>query len=128
MNSNYKKPKIYLAGKADLTFFRESMMNDHRAKRYEFINPITAIDHNLSQKIIIDLDLTLISNSDCVIAYMNEYSAGTCMEIFYARKYLIKPVIVITNEPKFENDIWLNGLGCEFVDSMDKAFDMISVY
>ena len=28
--------------------------------------------------------------------------AGTCMEIFYARKYLNIPVVIISNDPKFE--------------------------
>ena len=47
------------------------------------------------------------------------------MEIFYARKYLNIPVVIISNDPKFEKDIWFEGLGCEFCDSIDKGIELI---
>ena len=118
------KKFIYLAGKANLTDYRENIINQY-STLFEFINPITYIPRNIDSSLIIDLDLTLIKNSDCVLAYIEEYSAGTCMEIFYARKYLNIPVVIISNDPKFEKDIWFEGLGCEFCDSIDKGIELI---
>ena len=118
------KPRIYLAGKASLTKFRKDTIKKY-SDEFQFINPITAIDHSMPCDLIVNMDLSLISNSDFILAYMEEYSAGTCMEIFYARKIKNIPVVIVCNDIKFEHDIWLSGLGCEYCDSIDGAIGII---
>lgn len=119
------KPKLYLAGKANLDDYRSYVSKSIISKNVDILNPIKIIDHSIPSDLIIDLDLTLIKNSDCILAYIEEYSAGTCMEIFYARKFLNIPVVIICDDSKFEKDIWFEGLNCEFCDSIDKGIALV---
>ena len=40
-------------------------------------------------------------------------------------KIAIPAKFFLKNNPKFEKDIWFEGLGCEFCDSIDKGIELI---
>jgi nucleoside 2-deoxyribosyltransferase len=146
--SNIFKPKkkiVYLGGTITQYFYREY------AKKYveennlqiiltdpfqnEFFNVkienendvILAIDKIRSYteiENIVERDLLLLKRSDILIAFIEKLTAGTIMEMVYA-KILGKKIYVIN--PKFDlwNDIWLSYHTDKFFKTIEDCFNHI---
>ena len=60
-----------------------------------------------SDNSFIQRDLRDIDRADVVIAYEPQKSPGTCMELFYAKRFAKKLVIVITSQEREKLSPWI---------------------
>lgn len=138
------KTKIYLAGKADLFEYRKYCIDTY-SKWFEIVNPIKndneiiknmtgftpeeiikdniAISDKAREKIV-ETDKYLIDECNFLVAYINEPSFGTAMEIAYAHDNGMC-IFVITTNNKILNDIWLSVHVYKYFDSIDRCFEWI---
>jgi len=117
------KIQVYLAGKKDEFGYR-----DYVKKNYSFLNlfdPIEEVDSKIDdyEQIVIN-DKIAIENSDIIVAYINELSFGTIMEIHHSWNFQ-KPVYVINPGGKYKDDVWLKYHTTKFFDKISECFDYI---
>lgn len=135
------KPLIYLAGNGLDKLYRP-YVQEHWSSNFNFIDPIKntykiyesfnfnhTIDDVVNKKIkvpeeirnrIVEDDKILIDYSDCVVAYIEKYTAGTLMEIHYSYSKNI-PVYVVNPSLNFKDDIWLSYHSTMIFDSLDEC-------
>ncbi len=109
--------RIYLAGYAEERNYRE-YVKEHYGTRLDLFDPMTEVDDKIlgkakkdqlneeEVKAIVESDKREILKSDCVIAFMERYSAGTIMEIHHAWGHGV-PVYLIDPNGTFRKDIWI---------------------
>jgi len=115
-NTKKDKIQIYLAGTTSATQYRRKFK--HLVKddnRIIIRDPMEEVDLNIdldnckdfSQHIkLVHDDKELIKKCDVVVAYVQQYTAGTICEIIYAYENKI-PVYLISNNDKVMNDPWV---------------------
>jgi nucleoside 2-deoxyribosyltransferase len=130
------KLRIYLAGRAFETTYRKSVKKQY-GDDFDLIDPMIEngvfvdtdkmkIHHNgATVESIVETDKHLINNCDILVAYINQYTAGTMMEILYAYQ-LNKPVyLIVTPDKNFENDIWLSYHSDNIFYNINECYDYI---
>ena len=128
--------KVYLAGRAFETTYRKQVKREYGSK-FKLIDPMIEngvfvdtknmkIQHNgATVESIVENDKYLIRTSDILVAYINQYTAGTCMEILYATQ-MNKPVyLIVTPGKEFENDIWLSYHSTKIFFGVNECYDHI---
>ena len=127
--------QIYLAGGAFEVSYRKFAKKEYGHK-FKLIDPIAEngaivdlnlnkIIHNSTEKEIVELDKHLIDNSDILVAYINNYSAGTSMEILYSFEKPMPTYLIVTPGKNFENDIWLKYHSTKIFFGINECFDYI---
>lgn len=129
------KPKVYLAGRVWEVAYRNYVKKEF-GDRIIFLDPMTEngvivnakeriVETDRSFEEVVESDKALINNCDIFIAIVNEYSAGTMMEIIYA--YMRnKPVYIICPEDyNFHNDIWIKYHANRFFHTIDECYNHI---
>jgi nucleoside 2-deoxyribosyltransferase len=113
------KIRIYLAGRAFETTYRKNVKFLY-GKKFELIDPMIEngvyvdtdkmkINHNgTTVESIVETDKHLIDTCDVFVAYIDQYTAGTMMEILYAYQRQKPVYLIVTPGKNFENDIWLS--------------------
>ena len=124
-DADYSKQIFYLAGCVREIEYRKKM------KEYEFNRNIGILDpldsdykKLLSFSDIITKDLNMISYSDCLVAYLDEYTAGTMMEMALAAAKII-PVFLIINNPKMLKDVWIIGMASKVFRSIEEFCEWV---
>jgi nucleoside 2-deoxyribosyltransferase len=69
---------------------------------------------------IVELDMDDINKCDAVLAHISQPSAGTSMEIFYAKYVLGKPVVVV-NATGRPSTPWVSYFSDSVVDTIEDA-------
>jgi nucleoside 2-deoxyribosyltransferase len=128
--------KVYLAGRAFETSYRKYVKKTYGDKLF-LIDPMIEngvfvdtknmkIQHNgTTVESIVETDKHLIRNSDILVAYINQYTSGTSMEILYAYQKNIPVYLIVTLGKDFENDIWLSYHSNKIFYDIDSCFDSI---
>ncbi len=99
--------KIYLAGTTDETTYRKKVHDFvFNSDEVKIIDPMIVVDQNASSLEIVETDIELISICDLLIVIINRYTAGSIMEMVYA-KFVDIPVYAIISSDKIANDPWL---------------------
>jgi len=130
------KIRIYLAGRAFETTYRKQVKREY-GKKFDLIDPMIEngvfvdtkkmqINHNgATVESIVETDKHLISTCDVLVAYIDQYTAGTMMEILYAYQ-LKKPVyLIVTPGKEFEKDIWLSYHSDNIFFDVNECYDRI---
>ena len=68
---------------------------------------------------IVSYDKETLLQCSVLVAFLEKYSAGTCMEILYAAENQI-PVYVIDPSLEFRKDIWIAAHTTKFFDTIDE--------
>ncbi len=106
--------------------------NEYRKKvamhKFENAVPIDPLDYDY-KKIkcfddIIQKDLVLIDKCDFLVAYLKDYTAGTLMEIMYARTQN-KPVFLIIENEDMLKDVWIIGNASKVFFSVEECLEFI---
>ena len=128
--------KVYLAGRAFETTYRKQVKREY-GSRLELIDPMIEngvfvdtknmkINHNgATVESIVENDKYLIDKSDILVAYINQYTAGTCMEILYAYQQNKPVYLIVTPGKDFENDIWLSYHSTKIFFNIKDCFEHI---
>ena len=128
--------KVYLAGRAFETTYRKQVKKEY-GDRLELIDPMIEngvfvdtknmkIQHNgATVESIVETDKYLISNSAILVAYINQYTAGTMMEILFAHQLNIPVYLIVTPDKDFENDIWLSYHSTKIFFGINECYDYI---
>lgn len=119
---------VYLAGCVRETDYRKTCKNyKFKNNIVNFIDPLDydkEIIHNKeSYEKIIDRDLELIDKCDCLISYIREYTAGTSMEMMYAKIRDIPIYTILSSDKK--QDIWIVGNSDKVFDTTDKCLEYL---
>ena len=130
------KIRIYLAGRAFETTYRKQVKREY-GHIFNLIDPMIEngvfvdtkkmqINHNgATVESIVETDKHLINTCDVLVAYIDQYTAGTMMEILYAYQ-LKKPVyLIVTPGKEFEKDIWLSYHSDNIFYSINDCYDRI---
>jgi len=136
------KIKAYLAGSTKAENYRSYCHSDPSIKENFILNdPLQNThklfeEHNLCwsdivtksviipkpvRQIIVKEDKSLILQSDCVIAYIEQPTFGTVMEIMFAHIWKI-PVYVINPSKSHLHDVWLSVHWTAIFNDIDKCF------
>jgi len=130
------KIRIYLAGRAFETSYRKQVKREY-GRKFELIDPMIEngvfvdtknmkINHNgATVESIVENDKYLIRTSDILVAYINQYTAGTCMEILYAYQQNKPVCLIVTPGKDFENDIWLSYHSTKIFFGINECYDYI---
>ena len=132
--------RIYLAGPANELEYRKEIQENYGTVYdygyvYEFIDPIQLtppfvgitledvlngrVVLDLSQKIsIVENDKILILSCKAVIAHVEKFTCGTCMEIFFAYENKI-PVYLISSISSIRSDVWIGVHTHKITNSID---------
>jgi len=128
--------KVYLAGRAFETTYRKQVKKEY-GKKLELIDPMIEngvfvdtknmkIQHNgATVESIVETDKHLIDKSDILVAYINQYTAGTMMEILYAYQQNKPVCLIVTPGKDFENDIWLSYHSTKIFFNVNECYDYI---
>jgi len=128
--------KVYLAGRAFETTYRKQVKKEY-GKKLELIDPMIEngvfvdtknmkIQHNgATVESIVETDKHLIDKSDILVAYINQYTAGTSMEILYAYQQNKPVCLIVTPGKDFENDIWLSYHSNKIFFGINECYDYI---
>ena len=80
---------------------------------------------NLQQKIdIVENDKKLILSSHVLIAYVEKFTCGTCMEILFSYQNKI-PVYLISSISSIRNDVWIGVHVHKITESIDTCMEQI---
>ncbi len=127
--------KVYLAGRVWETDYRKHV-HKHYGKKLKIVDPMIEngafvdlehkkVIHNGSIDDVVENDKALIDTCDILVAIVNEYSAGTMMEILYAYNRNIPVYLIVGYSQNFENDIWLKYHSTKIFDSTYKCYGHI---
>lgn len=127
--------KVYLAGPIQHVNdygkgWREWLKNEHDNGRYEWVDPLDkyntmeeAEDEWTNEDIVED-DLKLIDGCDGLLVHWDAVpTAGTPMEVFYARRYSGGPVIVQTTLHESDISPWIDYHADFIAESFEEALD-----
>jgi nucleoside 2-deoxyribosyltransferase len=92
---------------------------------FTFLDPNPQIN-NTNKSTVVPIDKQLISQCNILVAYIEEVTFGTTMEIFYAHSFANKLVLVIDKWNKFSEDIWLKYHSHQIVGSTLEAATIIN--
>ncbi len=135
--TNHHKPRIYLSGPIRLCSnkerlsWRDSIIQRYRDK-YDFLDPTVRnfngdLDYSATisdkAKEIVEADLSDIRQADILLANIHKYSAGTLMEVFFAKNQN-KTVVCVVPESCL-NDIWIKYHSNLITTNFQAAFDYI---
>lgn len=150
MKTDQKMKTIYLAGAGWAFDYRKECKDKYR-KDFELIDPIAnsddlfeAIGYNMTVSEIFDKeaktkkdcipmdvreeivadDKRCIIRSDYVVAFVEQPTFGTVMEIHFANTLKL-PVFVINPELKLIDDVWLSVHTTMFFENVDECFTYI---
>jgi nucleoside 2-deoxyribosyltransferase len=118
-----RKLKIYIAGAVREQAYREyvhRVYGDH--PQLELLDPIRIVEQVFPD--VVEKDKLLIKQSDIVVAYVQNHSFGTCMEIIYAFENGI-PVYTINPNRDHRENFWLKYHTTKFFDTISDCFDYI---
>ena len=134
--------KIYLSGSIKETEYRKEV-KDKYSTIFEIKDPLEDVEKRINQKEldifrkigfsasardvvdkIVEGDIELIKKCDCLVVFMNMYSAGTIMEIRIAYDLDI-PVYIINPSRSMRKDPWIIYHTNLFFDSIDSCFDFL---
>ena len=135
--------RVYLAGSVKEKSYREYALKNY-SNKLNLFEPLREIDEkvipinfdwedyrndkiNLSDYYvhkIVSSDKVAITKSDILVAYIENYSAGTIMEVKHAHDHRV-PVFIIDPTKSFRKDIWLRFHTIKFMDSIDECFKYI---
>jgi len=121
----YMKNKIfiYLSGSTDEKDYRHKMKQELSSNVYiNILDPLAYVFPD--EKQTVTHDMNLIKQCDILIAYIEKFTCGTLMEIFYA-KYIKKQVFVITDNEKYRNDIWLKYHTDKFFSNIENCIEYL---
>lgn len=120
---NMKKMKLYIAGAVREQAYREyvhKVYGDH--PNLELLDPIRIVTQEFPE--VVEKDKQLIIDSDIVIAYVEEPSFGTVMEIIYAYEQGI-PVYLINPNKKHMMNFWIRYHSTKSFENISDCFDEI---
>lgn len=118
-----RRLKIYIAGAVREQAYREfvhRVYGDH--PNLELLDPIRIVTQCFPE--VVEKDKQLIIDSDIVVAYVEEPSFGTVMEIIYAYEQGI-PVYLINPNKKHMENFWIKYHSTESFETIDSCFDKI---
>jgi len=135
--------KVYLAGNVKNKSYREYTLKNY-SNKLNLFDPLREIDekaipinfdwedyHNNKIELpdhcvhkLVSSDKIAITKCDILVAYIENYSAGTIMEIKHAYDHRV-PVFIIDPTKRFRKDIWLRFHTIKFMDSIDECFKYI---
>ena len=109
--------RVYLAGNVFETEYRETVKK-YYGNKLTIVDPMDRpgvtidiknkkIEHTESWAEIVENDKALIDGCSILVAVINQYSAGTCMEILYAFNRNIPVYLIVAPGKGFDSDIWL---------------------
>jgi len=74
---------------------------------------------------IVSNDLKVIDKCDGIIAYIEEPSFGTSMELFYCRTALQRPIYIYCKNPKYKDHPWLTYCTDFIYTDLDQFYKVI---
>ena len=122
-----KRIQIYLAGTiyvdGPAAVWKEELSKEfHGCNDIIFFDPDPINECNLA---MVPRDKSVIDNSDVFVAYIEDYTAGTSMEIYHAYLKNDTPVIVICPNGLVDNDIWIKAHSHIICKGVHEAADYI---
>ena len=95
-------------------------MGDH--PQLELLDPIRIVKQEFPE--VVEKDKILIKESDILVAYVQNHSFGTCMEIIYSFEHNV-PVYTINPNKEHRENFWLKYHTTKFFDTISDCFDEI---
>lgn len=125
-NQIEKKKKIYLAGSANLPHEKyRGYIKEKYSHIGDFKDPLYE-EKKLNYFEIVELDKELIRYCNIVIAYIENASFGTPMELMYAYEQS-KLIFIIAKNEEVKCDPWLNHHCDEIFDKIDACMCFIEI-
>jgi len=120
---NMKTVKIYTAGAVRETAYREFVHKVYGDNpKIELIDPLLIVKQIFPQ--VVEEDKRYIRECDVLVAFVEEPSFGTVMEIIYAYEQG-KPVYIINPNKKHECNFWIKYHATKTYYSISECFDEI---
>ena len=126
-----KQQNIYVAGSIHATEYRKVVDELCKTKyKGRIINrdPLAEVEANIKDlnddTQIVEQDKELILNCDILVAYVENYTPGTIMEIIYAYENGI-PVYLITTNEEVKNRHWINYHSMKKFEAIEECLDYI---
>ena len=124
-NKIVKRSDLYVAAYAHNMGFRR-VLHDQlvgfkiRDPVYEFQNERNCswqVSQTKGSRNVVEYDKRVLLECSNFVAFIDRYSAGTCMELMYAYEHNI-PTYVIDSSSFFRKDIWIVAHTYEFFDEI----------
>jgi len=118
-----RKVKVYIAGAIREQAYREYVHNVYGDnQKLELLDPIRIVKQEFPE--VVEKDKMLIEESDILVAYVQEPSFGTVMEIIYAFEKGV-PVYLINPNKKHMMNFWIRYHSTKFFETISDCFDEI---